>query len=162
MTVYSLQREQWVAAPLGKVFEFFSDAANLEALTPPWLRFRIVTPTPIEMCAGARIEYRIDWRFFPIRWQTEIVEWSPPYRFVDEQLRGPYHSWHHTHTFAAVNGGTQMTDIVRYALPLGPVGALAHQLAVRRDIERVFDYRSQRIAERFDHRDVARVAGLAD
>jgi len=152
MTTYLIQREQWVSAPLEKVFEFFSDASNLEALTPPWLKFRIVTPTPIAMRAGAKIEYRIDWRVVPIRWQTEIVEWSPPHRFVDLQLRGPYKLWHHTHTFASVDGGTLMRDIVRYALPLGPIGSLAHKLAVRRDVERVFDYRAERVAALFGDR----------
>lgn len=152
MTTYLIQREQWVSAPLEKVFEFFSDAANLETLTPPWLKFRIVTPTPIAMHTGARIEYRIDWRVVPIRWQTEIVDWSPPHRFVDVQLRGPYKLWHHTHTFAAVDGGTLMGDIVRYGLPLGPIGSLTHKLAVRRDIERVFDYRAERIAALFGDR----------
>lgn len=158
MTTYLIQREQWVSAPLEKVFEFFSDASNLEVLTPPWLKFRIVTPTPIAMHTGAKIEYRIDWRVVPIRWQTEIVEWSPPHRFVDLQLRGPYKLWHHTHTFASVDGGTLVRDIVRYALPLGPIGSLAHKLAVRRDVERVFDYRAERIAALFgDRRQPSRV-----
>jgi len=147
-----IEREQWVAAPIERVFAFFSDAANLEALTPPWLRFRIVTPTPIEMRPGARIEYRIDWRVVPIRWLTEIVEWSPPQRFVDVEVRGPYKLWHHTHTFASVDGGTLVRDIVRYALPLGILGTLAHRLAVRRDVERVFDYRAERIAALFGDR----------
>ena len=158
MTTYLIQREQWVSAPLEKVFEFFSDASNLEVLTPPWLKFRIVTPTPIAMHTGAKIEYRIDWRVVPIRWQTEIVEWSPPHRFVDLQLRGPYKLWHHTHTFASVDGGTLVRDIVRYALPLGTIGSLAHKLAVRRDVERVFDYRAERIAALFgDRRQPSRV-----
>jgi len=150
--MYVLQREQWVAAPIENVFAFFSDAANLESLTPPWLRFRIVTPTPIEMRPGARIEYRIDWRVVPIRWQTEIVEWSPPRRFVDVQLRGPYRQWHHTHSFTSKDGGTLVEDVVRYSLPLGIVGRIAHYVAVRRDVERVFDYRVARIAELFEGR----------
>jgi len=147
-----LERDQWVAAPLERVFAFFSDAANLETLTPAWLRFRIVTPTPIEMQPGAKIEYRIDWHALPIRWQTEIAEWSPPQRFVDVQVRGPYRLWHHTHTFASIDGGTLLGDRVRYALPLGVLGRLAHRLAVRRDVERVFDYRAERIAALFGDR----------
>lgn len=150
MTTHLLKREQWLATPLEEVFAFFSDASNLEVLTPPWLRFRVVTPTPIKMRSGALIEYRIEWRVVPIRWITEIVEWSPPYRFVDVQVRGPYKLWHHTHSFSAVDGGTLMSDIVRYALPLGPIGALAHKLAVRRDVERVFDYRAEQIAALFE------------
>jgi ligand-binding SRPBCC domain-containing protein len=150
-----LKREQWVAAPIERVFEFFSDARNLERLTPPWLQFWIVTPTPIEMRPGARIEYRIDWRIVPIRWLTEIVEWSPPHQFVDVEVRGPYKLWHHTHTFAEKDGGTLVGDVVRYELPLGILGTLAHRLAVRRDVERVFDYRAERIAELFGERDAA-------
>lgn len=146
---YVLQREQWVAAPLNEVFAFFSDASNLETLTPPWLQFRIVTPQPIMMQPGAQIDYRIDWRWFPIRWQTEIVEWSPPWRFVDVQLRGPYKSWHHTHSFMSVDGGTRVEDVVRYSLPLGIVGRIAHGVAVKSDVARVFDYRAERIAELF-------------
>ncbi len=149
MKTHLLEREQRVAAPLERVFAFFSDAANLEALTPPWLRFRIVTPTPIEMRPGATIEYRIDWHALPIRWQTEITEWSPPRQFVDVQVHGPYRHWHHTHKFASVDGGTIVGDRVQYALPLGVLGRLAHRLAVRRDVERVFDYRAERIAARF-------------
>ncbi len=150
MQTYLIQREQRVSAPIEEVFAFFSDAANLEKLTPPWLRFRIVTPTPIEMRPGAKIEYRIDWRVVPIRWLTEIEEWTPPHQFVDIQVRGPYRLWHHTHTFRAVDGGTLVGDKVRYALPLGILGSLAHRLAVRRDVERVFDYRAERIAALFE------------
>jgi ligand-binding SRPBCC domain-containing protein len=149
MHTYVLKREQWLSTPLEEVFAFFSDAANLEVLTPPWLRFRVVTPKPVTMRSGALIEYRIEWRVLPIHWITEIVEWSPPYRFVDVQLNGPYKLWHHTHTFAAVDGGTLVGDVVRYALPLGPIGRLAHRFSVRRDLERVFDFRAERIAERF-------------
>ena len=101
------------------------------------------------MRLGARIEYRIDWRVIPIRWLTEIVEWSPPHRFVDVAVRGPYKLWHHTHTFTPIDGGTLVGDVVRYALPLGVLGRLAHKLAVRRDVERVFDYRAERMAALF-------------
>ena len=149
MQTHIIERKQRVAAALDEVFAFFSDASNLEVLTPPWLRFRIATPTPIEMRAGVKIEYRIDWHIIPIRWVTEIVEWSPPFRFVDVQAKGPYKLWHHTHTFAAVEGGTLIGDVVRYALPLGPIGGMVHRLAVRRDVERVFKYRAGRIAELF-------------
>jgi ligand-binding SRPBCC domain-containing protein len=146
---FLLKREQWLPAPIEDVFAFFSDAANLEAITPPWLRFRIVTPAPIEMRVGTLIEYRISWRVVPIRWLTEIAEWSPSHRFVDTQVRGPYRLWHHTHTFAPLDGGTLMNDIVRYALPMGILGTLAHRFAVRRDLEAVFDYRAEKIGAMF-------------
>jgi len=150
---YSLVREQWVAQPLETVFAFFCQAANLEQLTPPWLRFHIVTPQPVTMDAGTQIEYRVRWHGMPIRWLTEILEWQPPVRFVDLQLSGPYAYWHHTHLFETMDNGTRIRDIVRYRLPLGILGNLAHRLAVRRDIEAIFAYRQRRVEQLF-------VAGL--
>jgi len=149
MREYILRREQTVSSALSDLFAFFADAANLDELTPKWLRFEVVTPRPIEMKPGALIEYRLRWHQLPIAWVTRIEEWSPPHRFVDTQIRGPYKLWHHTHEFASVDGGTRMTDVVRYALPLGPIGRIAHALAVRRDVARIFEYRLRRIAELF-------------
>jgi ligand-binding SRPBCC domain-containing protein len=141
MTVHLLERQQFLPRPPEIVFPFFADAANLEIITPPWLHFRILTPLPITMNEGTRIAYRIRWRWVPWRWLTEIIAWNPPRGFVDQQLQGPYRLWHHTHQFKAQAGGTLMIDTVRYALPLGPLGSLAHRLVVRRDLERIFDYR---------------------
>jgi uncharacterized protein YbjT (DUF2867 family)/ligand-binding SRPBCC domain-containing protein len=135
------EREQVVHRPLGDVFAFFSDAANLEAITPPELRFRILTPLPIEMRAGTTIDYQLSLHGLPFRWQTEIVEWEEGRRFVDVQRRGPYALWEHTHTFEAVNGGTLIRDRVRYRLPFGPLGTLVNRLRVRRDVGRIFDHR---------------------
>jgi ligand-binding SRPBCC domain-containing protein len=131
------------------VFAFFAQPANLEQLTPPWLRFQIVTPQPVTMAVGKQIEYRISWRGLPIRWLTEILEWQPPLRFVDLQLRGPYAYWHHTHLFEAADNGTKLSDIVHYRLPLGVLGNLAHCLTVRRDVEAIFAYRRRRVEELF-------------
>jgi ligand-binding SRPBCC domain-containing protein len=128
---YLLRREQFIAHPVERVFSFFSDARNLERITPPWLRFEVLTAGPIELRAGALIQYRIGWGMIPLRWTTEIVEWCSPHRFMDVQLRGPYRLWQHTHRFEPVEGGTRMTDEVEYALPLGPLGRLAHALKVR-------------------------------
>lgn len=133
--------------PLHEVFAFFSDVHNLERITPPWLNFSILT-RDVALRDGALIDYRIRLRGLPMRWRTRIALWEPPHRFVDEQLRGPYRLWHHTHEFTAVAGGTRMVDTVRYALPLGPLGSLAHRLFVRRDLERIFAYRRERF-ERF-------------
>jgi ligand-binding SRPBCC domain-containing protein len=145
-----LERAQIVPAPPGEVFPFFADAANLERITPPWLRFRVATPAPIEMREGALIEYRLALHRLPLRWLTRIEAWEPGRRFVDVQLRGPYRLWHHTHTFeAAPGGGTLMRDRVRYALPLGPLGGAAHRLLVRRDLQRIFDHRERAIARCF-------------
>jgi ligand-binding SRPBCC domain-containing protein len=150
MHTYIIEREQWVARSIDEVFAFFSNAANLELLTPPWLRFCIVTSTPIDMKVGATIEYRITWRFTSLRWFTEIVAWNPPLEFVDVQSRGPYALWHHTHRFESMKGGTRIVDVVRYALPLGVLGRFAHRLVVRRDLERVFNFRTARVRELFD------------
>ena len=137
-----LRREQRLPGPPEEVFPFFADAGNLEAITPAWLGFRIVTPRPIDMRAGALIEYRLRLHGVPVSWLTRIESWEPPVRFVDAQLRGPYALWHHTHEFEADgDGGTLMRDTVRYALPLGPVGALAHRALVRRDLAAIFDFR---------------------
>jgi ligand-binding SRPBCC domain-containing protein len=142
MPEYLLQREQFIPTRIDQVFSFFADAANLEFLTPPWLHFRIKSKLPVTMKTGALIDYTI-------RWQTGILDWSPPHRFIDTQLKGPYKLWHHTHTFAVHSGGTLMTDVVRYALPLGPLGVVAHSLMVHRDLHAIFDYRQKRVAERF-------------
>jgi len=149
MAIYTLKREQLVPRPLEEVFEFFSDARNLEFITPRWLNFQVLTPQPIEIVHGTLLDYRLKWHGVPIAWRTKIVGWNPPRSFVDVQLRGPYRLWHHTHSFAAASGGTQMVDTVNYELPLGFLGSIAHELGVRRDLERVFDYRMKVIAERF-------------
>jgi ligand-binding SRPBCC domain-containing protein len=144
-----LVREQWIPRKPEEVFPFFANAANLEAITPPWLGFRILTPAPIRMERGAVIEYRLAWRLFRIRWKTVIAQWEPPHWFLDEQVKGPYKVWRHTHTFTPDRAGTRMTDMVEYELPLGVLGRLAHTLRVRRDLERIFDYRAQQIARLF-------------
>jgi len=145
MPLYTLRREQRLPGTPDEVFPFFADAGNLKAITPPSLRFQIVTPRPIEMRVGALIEYRLRMRGLPISWLTRIEEWEPGVRFVDMQLRGPYALWHHTHTFEPDGAGTLMTDTVRYALPGGPLGALPHSLFVRAELERIFDFRTERV-----------------
>ncbi|MBL8825136.1 MAG: SRPBCC family protein [Planctomycetia bacterium] len=149
MKEYRLVREQLIPASLDTVFGFFADAANLDYLTPPWLHFQIKTPLPIVMQTGTLIDYTIRWRLVPVRWRTEILDWSPPFHFVDQQISGPYKLWHHTHTFQEQGSGTFMTDTVRYALPLGWIGRLSHSVLVHRDLQTIFDYRYQKIAERF-------------
>jgi ligand-binding SRPBCC domain-containing protein len=146
MKEFHLHAEQWLPRPIGEVFPFFAKAANLETLTPPFLNFHVLTPEPVEMRVGALIDYRIHVHGFPIRWRTEIVDWEPPHRFIDVQLKGPYRLWHHTHTFTEKDGGTHCTDDVRYH-PLG--GTIVNTLFVRRDIETIFAYRRQRLDELF-------------
>jgi ligand-binding SRPBCC domain-containing protein len=147
MSVYVLERRQWVPTPLERTFELYADAFALERITPPWLGFRVTTPGPIDLGEGTLIDYSLRLHGVPIRWRSRIEAWDPPHRFVDVQVRGPYRLWHHTHTFAAVDGGTRLTDRVRYALPLGPLGELAHGLLVRRDLERIFDFRRDAVRE---------------
>lgn len=140
--VHRLERSQRIERPLADVFAFFADAANLEAITPRFLRFRILTPPPIEMRAGARIDYALSLFGVRLRWVTRITVWQPGVRFVDEQESGPYALWRHTHSFAPEGTGTIMSDVVEYALPLGPLGSLAHALFVRRTVGKIFDHRS--------------------
>jgi ligand-binding SRPBCC domain-containing protein len=147
--IHSIDREQLVHAPLEQVFEFFSRARNLEELTPPWLRFSILTPEPITMHQGTLIEYRLRVRRVPLRWVSRIEQWEPGRRFVDRQIRGPYRLWCHTHEFAEHPRGTLIRDSVEYELPMGPLGSLAHATVVRRDLERVFDYRRRQVERRF-------------
>ncbi len=149
MKTFIFQSELWLPQPKAQVFNFFADAGNLQAITPPWLRFEIITPAPITMRAGALIDYRLRVHGFPIRWQTEITDWQPPHRFVDMQRRGPYTLWHHTHTFSELEGGTVCRDEVRYR-PLG--GSLTNALFVRQDVERIFAFRSEELKRRFPAR----------
>jgi ligand-binding SRPBCC domain-containing protein len=145
---YVLHREQTLDQPPERTFEFFSRAENLEAITPPWLNFRITSPTPIEMHLGTLIRYRLRLHGVPVSWLTRIEEWDPPHRFVDMQISGPYALWHHAHTFEPTDDGrTLMTDIVRYGHRFGPLGTLAQRLLVERDVERIFDYRREEIAK---------------
>jgi ligand-binding SRPBCC domain-containing protein len=143
--VYTLHRELWIPQPLPKVFDFFSRAENLERITPPWMRFRILTPPPIQMKQGATIAYALRVRGIPLRWLTEIERWNPPFEFIDVQAKGPYKIWRHTHRFSEVAGGTSIEDTVQYSLPFGLLGRLAHRLQVARDLSQIFDYRSQRV-----------------
>ena len=129
-----------------EVFAFFSDAFQLEQITPDWLNFRILTPGPIELQRGSLIDYRIRLRGIPIGWQTEISSWEPPFAFTDRQVRGPYRLWEHLHTFAEVEGGTLTVDSVRYR---APGGRLANWLVVEKDLRRIFEYRRQRMLELF-------------
>ena len=149
MEAFVLRAEQCVPRPLDEVFEFFSKAENLGELTPEWLHFRIIEVTPGPMRKGTRIRYALRWRIFPIRWTTEITEWEPPLRFVDVQLKGPYKLWHHEHRFVAEGSGTRIFDEVRYQLPFGVLGRLAHAVKVRHDVEGIFAYRREAIEKLF-------------
>jgi len=149
MDCYTLHKELWVPHPLPVVFYLFSHAENLEQITPPWMRFRILTPLPIAMKPGATIAYSLRVRGIPLRWLTEIESWNPPHEFVDVQAKGPYKLWRHTHRFSERNGGTLIADTVEYALPFRLLGHLVHRLQVARDLGRIFDYRAQQVQTLF-------------
>lgn len=146
MRVHEWRSEIWLPAPVEKVFPFFAEAANLNAITPPWLHFRTVTQGPIVMRAGTLIDYRLRVRGVPLRWRTRINDWEPSHRFVDEQIRGPYRLWVHEHTFESRDGGTLARDFVRYAVPLD---FLAHAWFVRPDVEKIFEFRSRALQKHF-------------
>lgn len=146
MHVHQFSSEIWLGRPIKEVFAFFSDAANLDSITPPWLSFQTVTRQPFEMHAGTIIDYRLRVRGFPVRWRSEITVWDPPHHFVDEQIRGPYRLWIHAHKFEPRDDGTLVSDDVRYAVPFD---WLLHKLVVRRDVERIFAYRAECLRKRF-------------
>ncbi len=146
--IHTLRTVTVLPLPKKDLFPFFADAGNLQRITPPELGFRILTPLPIEMKEGALIDYRLRLWGVPFRWRTCITRWEPDECFVDEQIRGPYKLWHHTHRFRDVAAGTEMEDEVRYSLPLSPLGDVALPL-VRRQLERIFSYRQEEISRIF-------------
>jgi len=146
LMMHVFQAELWLPLPREKVFPFFATARNLEALTPPWLNFRVLTSGEIEMRVGAIIDYQLRIHGLPVRWRTEITGWNPPFSFCDEQRRGPYRRWSHTHTFTEQAGGTLCRDEVIYAV-LG--GSLVNWLLVRRDVVKIFAYRSEALRRQF-------------
>jgi ligand-binding SRPBCC domain-containing protein len=146
MRIHEFRTELWLPRRIDEVFAFFSDAGNLDAITPPWLSFRIITPGPIDMRVGTLLDYRLRVRGFAVRWRSEITRWEPPCQFVDEQIRGPYRLWIHAHKFESQNGGTLVCDDLRYAVPLD---WLVHKMIVRRDVERIFAYRAECLRKRF-------------
>jgi ligand-binding SRPBCC domain-containing protein len=149
MRTQRLLRTQVVPRPRHEVFRFFADASNLEAITPGFLRFGILTPAPIEMRTGATIDYQLTLLGLPLRWRSLITEWRPGERFVDEQVTGPYAAWRHTHEFEAQGNGTLVRDTVEYAVPYGPLGRLANLLFVERTLARIFDFRRDAIQRAF-------------
>jgi ligand-binding SRPBCC domain-containing protein len=149
MRLREFQSELWLPLPPAELFPFFADATNLQALTPPWLQFEIVTPPPVVMGEGTLIDYRLCVHGLPLRWRTRINVWQPPHRFVDEQVRGPYRQWIHEHTFEPRDGGTLARDRARYAVPLD---FLVHRWFVRPDIEKIFQFRAEVLRKRFANR----------
>ncbi len=146
MPGFILETAQWLPRAPEDIFHFYADAFRLEDLTPQLLRFRVVTPPPIEMRTGVEIDYRLKLHGLPLKWRSRITVWDPPLRFVDEQVKGPYRRWVHEHRFTPRDGGTLVEDHVNYDM-LG--GWLADRLLVRNDLRKIFEYRQQRLAQIF-------------
>jgi ligand-binding SRPBCC domain-containing protein len=142
---FTLHRTQVVVAPLDEAWAFYADPENLEAITPPWLRFRSAS-TPPALHAGSLLRHRLRILGVPVSWLTLIETWLPPRTFVDVQLAGPYRLWRHTHRLSTVRGGTEIHDHVEYRIPGGPLAPLADAV-VRRLLRAIFDYRAARTAE---------------
>lgn len=148
MTAHILERSQRVEIPIEEAFAFYAASRNLEPMTPPWLHFRLTTAGPVTMRPGALLDYKLKLHGVPISWTTRIEAWDPPRSFLDTQVRGPYKLWEHSHVFERDgDGATVIHDRVRYVLPLGPLGWVAHRLFVRRDLERIFDFRAKALSE---------------
>lgn len=147
---HQLHREQFIPAAPAAVWEFFATPRNLNELTPPQLKFRIVGEAAEAMHSGQLIEYRIS--LFPglwMRWLTEIRDVETGVFFADEQRKGPYKFWRHEHRFVPANGGVLMTDHITYDVGWGLVGRLVERIWVRRQLAQIFDYRFARVARRF-------------
>ena len=155
MKTFEINMKQYINKPLEVVFEFFSKPENLEMITPKSLSFNILTPTPIKMGKGSLIDYTIRLFGIPIHWRTLISDYEPPFRFVDQQIKGPYTFWHHTHMFQAVEGGVEIIDKVKYSLPLGWLGTLAHAIWVRKDLEKIFKHRKNVIQNYFEKTNIS-------
>ncbi len=152
----TLEAKEWLPLPLKAVHAFFSEAQNLEKITPPEIGFTILSPLPIVMQVGALIEYHVRLHGLPMRWSSKITGWNPPYDFTDEQVRGPYAVWRHTHAFREENGGTLLFDFVKYAVPFSwlPGMALVERFLVRPELKRIFEYRKVALHQHFSLKDV--------
>jgi len=145
---YNFEIEMIIPDKLNNVFAFFSTADNLQIITPPWLHFIILTPTPLEIQKGRIIDYKLSLYGFPFKWQTEITVWNPPHQFIDEQIKGPYRKWKHLHYFESRGNQTYMRDHVTYEIPVFP--KILNKLFVSKNVEQIFNYRRKKINEIFN------------
>ena len=143
MKTFQLIKTQVINSPMDDVFDFFSKPENLKTITPAKLSFNILTPTPIVMEKGTVIDYTIRLFLIPIHWRTLITKYNPPYEFVDEQIKGPYNFWHHTHKFKKVDGGVEISDKVIYSIPMGIIGSVLYFIWIKRDLEKIFLHRKE-------------------
>lgn len=143
---YILERTQFVPVSIQDAFGFFSEAHNLEEITPDWLRFEVLR-APEKLAYGSLLAYRLELFRVPVHWLTRIATWQPPRSFADEQISGPYPLWEHTHRFSPVDGGTEIYDHVRYEVPGGPLAPLVQGPFVGHWLDEIFDYRAERLRE---------------
>ena len=153
MKLYTLESNQFINKPIEEVFQFFSKPENLSVITPAKLGFKILSPTPIKMEVGRLIDYNIYLMGIPIHWRTLITDYEPPNMFVDQQIKGPYAMWHHTHTFHKVKGGVEIKDRVVYSIPFGFLGRLLNYLWIKRDLNNIFLHRKKVIDKLFENND---------
>lgn len=145
MKIFKLERSQTVPYSIKEVFSFFEKPENLASITPSNINFKILTPSPVHMKEGALIDYVLSVRGLPLRWTTLITHYDPPFQFQDVQIKGPYSFWHHTHLFEETSQGTLCKDIVLYSLPFGILGEWLHSLFIRKDLDTIFKFRSEKI-----------------
>ena len=142
MKTYNIKFEQFIDLPIEDVFNFFSRPENLSLITPPRLKFDILTPSPIQMKEGQLIDYSLTIMYFmKLHWRTLITNYNHPHKFIDQQIKGPYSLWHHTHIFQEKNGGTLIQDEVTYAITFGLIGRLIHAIYIKYDLRSIFKYR---------------------
>ncbi len=150
MKLYKFTRKQELPLSIEKAWSFFSNPGNLTLITPPWLGFSVTSDVPRKMYEGMIVTYTVTpvWNV-PVEWVTEITHVDEPRLFVDEQRFGPYSFWHHQHLFKDIKGGVEVTDLIHYALPLGPLGRLAHELFVKRQLNEIFDFRRRYLEKEY-------------
>ncbi len=143
--MYNYNQTQKLNMKLEELFEFFQKPENLERVSPSWVNFNIKSKLPLVMKEGAEFEYTIKLLGIPMNWKTRIIEYSPPEIFIDEQVKGPYKKWIHTHKFKQANGFVLMEDNVDYDLYGGVLKGIIHQLFVKKSVEKIFEYRREAI-----------------
>ncbi len=150
MRIHRMDSTQFLPVDLDTAWRFFSDPRNLQLITPPWLNLVPTSSVPDAMHPGLVVLYEVKPALgVPVTWVTEITHVVERALFVDEQRSGPYRFWHHQHHFREVAGGTEMRDVLHYALPLGLLGDVAGGAFVRRRVAGIFEYRKAALEERF-------------
>ena len=149
MKIYTINTVQVINKSIEEVFAFFSDPENLAVITPENLGFKIITPTPIKMSPGCLIDYQIHLMGFPVHWRTIISDYEPPYLFIDQQIKGPYKFWHHTHIFRKMKNGVEIKDRIMYSVPFGFIGSFLNKFWIKKDLENIFLYREKVIKDLF-------------